>query len=99
MPPFAPADVTKFGVLAALTLPLGPALARPHTALAARREHLQADKQNADSRSAAGRSAADSAAGLQRAWQRLATEWAVRRLDSLSVTALAWMWGLGLLAI
>ncbi len=99
VPPFAPADVARFGVLAALTLPLGPALARPHTALAARREHLQADKQNADSRSAAGRSAADSAAGLQRAWQRLATEWAVRRLDSLSVTAQAWMWGLGLLAI
>ncbi len=99
VPPFAPTDVIRFGVLAALTLPLGPALARPNTALAARREHLQADKPNADGRSAAGRSAADPAGGLPRAGQRLAGEWAVRRLDSLSVTALAWMSGLGLLAI
>lgn len=99
VPPFAPTDVIRFGVLAVLTLPLGPALARPNTAFAARREHLPADKQNAGSRSASSHSAAEPAGGLQRAWQRLAGEWAVRRLDSLSVTALAWMWGLGLLAI
>ncbi len=99
VPPFAPTDVIKFGAVAALTLPLGPALARPNTPFAARREHLQADESNADSRSAADSGAAEPAGALQRAWQRLAGEWAVRRLDSLSVTALAWMWGLGLLAI
>lgn len=99
VPPFAPTDVVRFGLLAALTLPLGPALARPNTALAARREHPEAGKQHASSRSAADRRAPEPAGGLQRAWERLVTEWAVRRLDSLSVAALAWMWGLGLLAI
>lgn len=99
VPPFAPTDVIKFGVVAALTLPLGPALARPNTLFAARREHLQADEPNANSRLAADRGATEPAGALGRARQRLAGEWAVRRLDSLSVTALAWMWGLGLLAI
>ncbi len=99
VPPFAPTDVIRFGVLSALTLPLGPALARPNTALAARREHLQAGEQHADRRSATDRRTSERAGGLQRAWERLSTEWAVRRLDSLSVTAVAWMWGLGLLAI
>lgn len=74
VPPFAPSDVIGFGVLAVLTLPLGPALARPNTA-------------------------SDTPDGPRRAWRRLTREWAVRRLDSLSVTALAWMWALGLLAI
>lgn len=74
VPPFAPSDIVRFGVLAVLTLPLGPAVARPSTAPEA------------------------SGAPRQR-WQRLAAEWAVRRLDALSITALAWMWGLGLLAI
>ncbi len=74
VPPFAPSNVIGFGLLAVLTLPLGPALARPNTA-------------------------PEIADGPRRAWQRLTREWAVRRLDSLSVTALAWMWALGLLAI
>ncbi|WP_419917102.1 hypothetical protein [Candidatus Poriferisodalis sp.] len=99
VPPFAPNDVFRFGVLAASTLPLGPALARPNTALAARREHVRAGPPNANRRSVAGSGASEPAGGLQRARERLAGEWAVRRLDSLSVTALAWLWGLGLLAI
>ena len=74
VPPFAPSDVIGFGVLAVLTLPLGPALARPITT-------------------------SEIPDGPRRAWRRLTREWAVRRLDSLSVTALAWMWALGLLAI
>ena len=73
VPPFAPADAIGYGVIAALTLPLGPALARTIIAPA---EH-------------SGR----------RGLERLHSPWAVRRLDSLSITALAWMWGLGLLVI
>ena len=99
VPPFAPTDVIRFGVLAALTLPLGPALARPNTALADRREHLQAGKLHGGRRSAADRRSSEPVSGLQRARERLVSEWAVRRLDSLSVAALAWMWGLGLLVI
>lgn len=99
VPPFASSDVIGFGVLAVLTLPLGPAVARPHTAFAARRRHRLTEEPNAASRSAVDDNASKPAGGPRRAWRRMTGEWAVRRLDSLSVTALAWMWGLGLLAI
>ena len=98
VPPFAPSDALTFGVLAAVTLPLGPAVARPNTALAARRG--QAPSEAPDSAVRADAGAAWAALGWhERIWRRMTGEWAVRRLDSLSVAALAWMWGLGLLAI
>jgi hypothetical protein len=98
VPPFAPTDVIRFGVIAAVTLPLGPAVAWPTTACAARRGQFPPDEPNARSRSATGSDTAERASGLRRIQQRLADEWAVRRLDSLSVAALAWLWGLELLA-
>ena len=99
VPPFAPTDVIRFGLLAAVTLPLGPAIARTNTAIAARPRERLRDGADAASRSAVGRSESRLAGGLHRARQRLRGEWAVRRIDSLSVTALAWMWGLGLLNV
>ena len=78
VPPYAPADAMRYGVIAALTLPLGPALARAVTEGSPRPAVRPPDA---------------------RAQSRLASPWAVRRLDSLSITAPAWMWGLGLLAI
>ena len=99
VPPFAPPDVIRFGLLAVLTLPLGPAVARTNTAVAARPRSRLPAATDAASQSTVGRSASGSVGGPQRAWQRLTGEWAVRRIDSLSVTALAWMWGLGLLNI
>ena len=99
VPPFAPSDVIRYGVLAALTLPLGPALAHPITTGEARVGMRLADA------TASANPAADDQAGhgrrtaLERARSRLGAPWAVRRLDSLSITAPAWMWGLGLLVI
>ncbi len=99
VPPFAPSDVIRYGVLAALTLPLGPALARPITIGEAR-----AGARLPDAPATANPVSGDPAdrgrrPALQRARSRLGAPWAVRRLDSLSITAPAWMWGLGLLVI
>lgn len=97
VPPFAPSDVIRYGVLAALTLPLGPALARSNTTLETR-----ADVQPPDPPASAKRASGDPAGRgrrpvFERARSRLDEPWAVRRLDSLTVAAPAWMWGLGLL--
>ncbi|WP_419842552.1 hypothetical protein [Candidatus Poriferisodalis sp.] len=91
VPPFAPDDAVKFGAIAVLTLPLGPAIARPITALASRPAPRGGDGWD--------RPVSASSSRRRDAWQRMIGEWAVRRLDSLSVTALAWMWGLGLVPI
>ena len=93
VPPFAPSDVIRYGALSALTLPLGPALARSITT---------PDSRPPDAPATANPVAGDPADHgrrpmLQRT--RLDSPWAVRRLDSLSITAPAWMWGLGLLVI
>ncbi len=96
VPPFAPSDVMRYGALAALTLPLGPALARHIIAPEARPSVRRADPQ------ATARASGDPAGRGHRtapARSRLGAPWAVRRLDSLSITAPAWMWGLGLLVI
>lgn len=96
VPPFAPSDVVRFGVLAALTLPLGPALARHITA-----PQTRPGVRRADARATTGSSGGPAGRGHRAtpARSRLGAPWAVRRLDSLSVTAPAWMWGLGLLVI
>ncbi|WP_419946793.1 hypothetical protein [Candidatus Poriferisodalis sp.] len=99
VPPFAPSDVSRYGVIAVLTLPLGPALARAATVPA-----VPPDTRLSDGWSSARSAAADPAARGHRAGfapmrPRAGTPWAVRRLDSLSITALVWMWGLGLLTI
>ena len=99
VPPFAPADVVRYGVIAAITLPLGPSLARPITAPA-----LRGDARPTEAPAPARQASGDLAerrrrTALERAWSRLDSAWAVRRLDSLSITAPAWMWGLGLLVI
>ncbi len=119
VPPFVPSDVVRFGAIAVLTLPLGPATARSNTALAARKTsrlaHGSTQSGSTQSRSnqhgsnesgpkrtaqADDRDVASSdVGGSQGAWQRARREWAVRRLDSLSVTALVWMWGLGLVSV
>ncbi|WP_428115730.1 hypothetical protein [Candidatus Poriferisodalis sp.] len=89
VPPFAPDDAARFVVVAALTLPLGPAIARPVTVAA-----LRSPVGPADHAKAAPLADAD------RRWGHpLHTEWAVRRLDSLTLTALGWMWGLGIVTI
>lgn len=95
VPPFAPSDVIRYGALAALTLPLGPALARPITIPVARLPDAPASA-NPVSGDPADRGRRPA---LQRARSRLDSPWAVCRLDSLSITAPAWMWGLGLLVI
>ena len=99
VPPFAPPDVIGFGALAVLTLPFGPAIARPNTALATRQGQRPTEESGTKGRSAVGSGASAPFGAQQRARQRMAGEWAVRRLDSLSVSAVAWMWGLGLLAV
>ncbi|WP_420625356.1 hypothetical protein [Candidatus Poriferisodalis sp.] len=99
VPPFAPSDVIEFGALAALTLAIGPAVARPMTAFAARPRRRLADSPNSANQAPADSRAGQRPRARERAWLRLSGEWAVRRIDSLSVTALVWMWGLGLLAI
>ena len=99
VPPFVPTDAVKFGVLAAVTLPLGPAAARPLTALAARGGQRPAEAPDADGRTAVDPGGPAPAGWPGRLWRRMTGEWAVRRLDSLSVAALAWMWGLELLAV
>lgn len=98
VPPFEPADVIRFGVLAALTFPLGAAAARPVTAFGMRPRQRPNDGPKAVRRSSVGEGGSQSPRWQERAWRRLSGEWAVRRIDSLSVAALAWMWGLGLLA-
>ena len=99
VPPFAPSDVIEFGALAALTLPVGPAVARPITAFAARPRRRLADSPNPVNQAPADSRAGQRPRARERVWLRLSGEWAVRRIDSLSLTALAWMWGLGLLAV
>ncbi len=99
VPPFAPSDVIEFGALAALTLPIGPAVARPITAFAARPRHRLADSPNPVNQAPADSRAGQRPRARERVWLRLSGEWAVRRIDSLGLTALAWMWGLGLLAV
>lgn len=99
VPPFAPSDAIRFGVLAVLALPLGPAAARSMTAFARRPRHQPADSSGEVRPSRSDASAARGAGGQRRAGTRLVEEWAVRRLDSLSVSSLAWMWGLGLLTV
>lgn len=99
VPPFAPSDVIRYGLLGALTLPLGPPLARsltnPDTRSGARSRDAPVPARRA-SGDPAGHS---SRRRLEGAWSRLGSPWAVRRLDSLSITAFAWMWGLGLLIV
>lgn len=97
VPPFAPSDVVRFGVLAALTLPLGPATARQITALALHPRPQRASIPAQVDPPHAERAAARRLGGLAAVRQRLVGEWAVRRIDSLAITGLAWMWGLGLL--
>ena len=104
VPPFAPADAVRYGVVAALTLPLGPAMARTITTPADRSDVRSADARTPEARTPASPATGDPAEhsgrrGLERMQSRLRAPWAVRRLDSLSITSLAWMWGLGLLAI
>ena len=89
VPPFAPDDAARFVVVAALTLPLGPAIARPITVAALRSAVEPADDD-------AGSPPADAP---KRRGHPVHTEWAVRRLDSLTLTALGWMWGLGIVTI
>ncbi len=89
VPPFAPDDAARFVVMAALTLPLGPAIARPVTVAALRSPAAPQDHATA----------APPVDGDRRWGHPLHTEWAVRRLDSLTLTALGWMWGLGIVAI
>lgn len=96
VPPLAPSDAVRFGALAAVACPLGPVLARSMTAFARRPTHLPAGA-SLPQRSAA--SAAHSGRRRRRAMARLDEEWAVRRIDSLSVASPAWMWALGLLAV
>ena len=99
VPPFAPSDALRFGALAVLALPLGPAAARSMTVFARRPRHQPADPSGEARPSRSDASAAQGAGGHRRAGTRLAEEWAVRRIDSLSVASLAWMWGLGLLTV
>lgn len=99
VPPFAPSDAIRFGVLAVLALPLGPAAARSMTAFARRPRHQPADPSGEARPSRSDASAAQGAREHRRAGTRLAEEWAVRRIDSSSVASLAWMWGLGLLTV
>lgn len=99
VPPFSPSDVIRYGALAALTLPLGPALARSVTVGEARLGMRPPGAPATANPVAGGPAEGGRRTALQRTRSRLGTPWAVRRLDSLSVTAPAWMWGLGLLVI
>ncbi len=83
VPPFAPADALPYGVIAALAMPLGPALARAIT-------HAQRVTDPAGHHHQR---------RFQRALAPPRSAWAVRRLDSLSIASPVWMWGLGLLTI
>lgn len=104
VPPFAPSDALRFAIVAALTLPLSTAIARPVTAGALDSRPVPAHLQDA---SGAGppqapiprRRRIGGLAGRLFNSNRVNSEWAVRRLDSLTLTALGWMWGLGLIAV
>lgn len=104
VPPFAPSDALRFAIVAAFTLPLSTALARPVTAGALDSRPVPAHLQDAS-----GTGPSQALAPKRRRigglverrvnGNRFNSEWAVRRLDSMTLTALGWMWGLGLIAI